>query len=146
MRSRTKQSEVRRPSGARHGASTPFRPTEKELLDQNWTIVFDLPSDGNSRHITLISRVTKSALLMRVTTRLCAIAPSTWLEVGVDWFAFKSAGEPNSGHGCTAVAATTVRRIKRGLAWNCSTLLHQRGSALAESLERHFKATKLLRD
>ncbi len=65
MRSRTQQSEVRRRSGARHGASsTPFCPTEKELLDHNWTIVFDLPSNGNSRHITLISRVTKSALFI----------------------------------------------------------------------------------
>ena len=35
--------------------------------------------------------------------------------------------------------------IKRGLAWRRSTLLHQRGSALADFLELHFKATKLLR-
>jgi len=39
---------------------------------------------------------------------------------------------------------TAVRRIKRGLAWSRSTLLHQRGSALADFLELHFKATKLL--
>ncbi len=42
-------------------------------------------------------------------------------------------------------AATAARRIKRGLAWNCSTLLHQRGSALADFLEPQFKAPKLLR-
>jgi len=39
---------------------------------------------------------------------------------------------------------TAVRRIKGGLAWSRSTLLHQRGSALADFLELHFKATKLL--
>jgi hypothetical protein len=31
------------------------------------------------------------------------------------------------------------------LAWSRSTLLYQRGSALADFLELHFKATKLLR-
>ena len=35
--------------------------------------------------------------------------------------------------------------IKRGLAWSRSTLFHQRGSALADSLKLNFKATKLLR-
>jgi hypothetical protein len=35
--------------------------------------------------------------------------------------------------------------IKRGLTWSRSTLLHQRGSALADLLELHFKTTKLLR-
>src|SRR3984893_1349167 len=46
---------------------------------------------------------------------------------------------------CESRQKTAVRRIKRGLAWSRSTLLHQRGSALADLLEPHFKATKLLR-
>jgi hypothetical protein len=40
---------------------------------------------------------------------------------------------------------TAVRRITQGLAWSGSTLLHQRGSALSDLLELHFKATKFLR-
>jgi ribosomal protein L37AE/L43A len=52
----------------------------------------------------------------------------------------------SSQHGCESCRSqTAVRRIKRGLAWSRSTVLHQRGSALADFLERHSKATKLLR-
>jgi hypothetical protein len=35
-------------------------------------------------------------------------------------------------------------RFDNELAWSRSTLLHQRGSALADSLKVNFKATKLL--
>jgi hypothetical protein len=49
----------------------------------------------------------------------------------------------------TFVKAARFRRrsgaLKRGLAWCRSTLLHQRGSALTDFLELHFKATKFLR-
>jgi hypothetical protein len=41
------------------------------------------------------------------------------------------------------ICSHRVFRLRR--AWSRSTLLHQRGSALADFLERHFKATKLLR-
>jgi hypothetical protein len=46
---------------------------------------------------------------------------------------------------CESRQQAAVRRIKRGLAWSRSTLLHQRGSALAESLKCHFETMKLLR-
>src|SRR4029077_14573413 len=36
-------------------------------------------------------------------------------------------------------------RVKRGPAWSLSTLLHQRGGALADFFKRRFEATKLLR-
>ena len=98
-------------------------PTEKELLDHDWTIVFDLPSNGNSRHITLISRVTKSALFISGLPTIENESDDAFMcnrSIGLArgrsrLVRLQSAGEPNSGHGCTA-AATTARRIKRGLA------------------------------
>ena len=65
--------------------------------------------------------------------------------LNVDGGTIPGTGAKRASLGAGSPFQSTPKRIKHGLAWSRSTLLHQRGSALADFLELHFKATKLLR-